>query len=77
MIIELSPGDLRFLFAMLEDEGDSRVADLSERLDRSTSLVAQYRRRLIDAGVIGERTRGVVGFDMPYFKEFLVARGKD
>lgn len=74
---ELSPGDLRFLFAMLEDEGDSRVADLSERLDRSTSLVAQYRRRLIDAGVIGERTRGVVGFDLPYFKEFLVARGKD
>ena len=29
---ELSPGDLRFAAAMLEDEGDSRIADLVEYL---------------------------------------------
>jgi hypothetical protein len=71
---ELSPGDLRFLAAMLEDEGDTRVADLAVRLERSSSQVAQYRRRLIDAGIIGERGRGVVGFDLPFFREFLEER---
>lgn len=71
---ELSQGDIRFLLAMLEDENDSKVSDLAERLDRSPAQVSQYRRRLIDAGVIGERTRGVVGFDLPYFKEFLAER---
>lgn len=71
---ELSDGDLRFLAAMLQDEGDTRAADLVERLERSSSQVAQYRRRLIDAGIIGERGRGVVGFDLPYFKEYLLDR---
>ncbi len=68
---ELSDGDIKFLTAMLEDEGDSKVADLAERLERSSAVVSQYRRRLIDAGVIGERRRGVVGFDLPYFREYL------
>lgn len=36
-----------------------------------SSQVSQYRRRLIDAGVIGERRRGVVGFDRPFFREHL------
>lgn len=58
---ELSPGDLRFAAAMLEDEGDSRIADLVERLGRSSSVVAQYRKPLIDTGIIGKRARGLVG----------------
>ena len=71
---ELSDGDIKFLTAMLEDEGDSKIADLVERLDRSSAVVSQYRRRLIDAGVIGERRRGVVGFDLPYFRDYLIDR---
>lgn len=71
---ELSDEDLRFLKAMLQDDGDSRISDLTTRLNRSSAQVAQYRRRLIDAGVIGERRRGIVGFDLPYFKEFLKGR---
>lgn len=74
---ELSPEDRRFARAMLADEGDSRIADLVTRLDRSTAQVAQYRRRLIDAGVIGERERGVVGFDLPYFREYLSERAEE
>lgn len=58
---ELSPGDLRFAAAMLEDEGDSRIADLVERLGRSSSRRAQYRKRLIDAGIIGKRARASWG----------------
>lgn len=68
---ELSDGDIAFAEAMLEDKGDSTVADLIERLHKSPSSVSQHRRRLIDAGIIGERRRGVVGFDMPFFREFL------
>lgn len=71
---ELSPEDIRFLTAMLQDKGDSRISDIVERLDRSPAQVSQYRRRLIEAGVIGERARGVVGFDLPYFREFLAGR---
>ncbi len=71
---ELSPEDIRFVVAMLEDEGDSRISDIVVRLDRSPAQVSQYRRRLIDAGVIGERTRGVVGFDLPYFRDYLASR---
>ena len=47
-------------------------SDLVARLDRSSAQVAQYRKRLIEAGVIGERGRGVVGFDLPYFREYLI-----
>ena len=41
------------------------------RLGRSSSVVAQYRKRLIDAGIIGKRARGLVGFDLPYFRDYL------
>lgn len=74
---ELSDTDIRFLAAMLEDEGDSRIADIAQRLNRSSSQVAQYRKRLIDAGVIGMRSRGVIGFDLPFFKEYLTEKLKD
>ena len=31
----------------------------------------KYKRRLLEDGVIGERGRGLVGFDIPAFREFL------
>jgi hypothetical protein len=68
---ELSDADIAFLKAMLDDEGDSRVADIATRLGWSSSQVAQYRRRLLEAGIVGERRRGIIGFDMPFFREFL------
>ncbi len=68
---ELSNGDLAFLAAMLSDEGDSSVRDIAERLGKSSAYTNTYRRRLLEQGVIGERRRGVVGFDLPAFREFL------
>ena len=68
---DLSDGDIAFLKAMLCDQGDSKTADIAERLQVSTSQVAQYRRRLIDAGIVGERRRGVIGFDLPFFRNYL------
>lgn len=71
---ELSDGDLRFLRAMLPDEHESRLSDIARRMGVTSSYASQYRRRLLEEGVIGERGRGVVGFDIPAFREFLAER---
>ena len=69
---EFSQGDKKFVLAMLQDEDESKTADLVARLKWSDSQVAQYRRRLIDAGVVGYRGRGRIGFELPYFRKFLL-----
>jgi hypothetical protein len=72
-LLDLSAGDRDFLCAMLQDEGDSLTGDIEKRLGWSSAQVAQYRRRLIEAGVIGARGRGVVGFDLPFFRDYLLS----
>ncbi len=72
--LELSNRDIEFLKAMTRDSkenGEVRISDLVSRLGWSDSQVAQYRKRMIDAGVIGYRGRGVVAFDLPFFKEYI------
>lgn len=71
---EFSEGDEKFVHAMLQDEGETRTSDLVSRLGWSDSQVAQYRKRLIDAGVIGFRGRGRVAFELPFFREFLLEK---
>lgn len=68
---ELSEGDKAFLEAMLVDEGESKIADVAQRMGVKSNYASQYRARLIEQGIIGERGRGRVGFDLPYFKEYL------
>ena len=69
-----SISDKRFLIAMLDDEEESTTADLVERLKRSPQQVSRYRRRMIDAGIIGERGRGIVAFELPFFRDYLAAQ---
>lgn len=71
---ELSPSDILFLKAMLKDTGSSAIADITVRLGWSSSQVGQYRRRLIDDGIIGRKSRGVVDFELPFFREYLLER---
>lgn len=71
---ELSNGDLRFLRAMLDDDGDSSLADIAKRMGVKSNYASQYKRRLLEQGVIGERERGYVGFDMPMLHEYLASR---
>lgn len=71
---ELSEGDLSFLMAMLEDETESRISDIASRMGVQSNYASQYRARLIEQGIIGERGRGKVGFELPYFKEYLQDR---
>ena len=68
---ELSDGDLRFLAAMIDDEGSSRLANIAQRMGVSGNYAAQYRRRLIERGVIGSRGRGKVAFELPGLKDYL------
>ena len=55
---ELSDMDRRFLFAMAQDDGESRLADIAARLDVGTNYAGVYRRRLISAGMIVSTGRG-------------------
>ena len=44
---------------------------LSCRLEASSGYAAQYKRRLLEQGIIGERGRGIVDFDIPFFRGCL------
>lgn len=68
---ELSDGDVAFLAAMLPDATESTMADIAARMGRSRAYAGTYRKRMLQQGIIGERRRGVVGFDLPSFREFL------
>lgn len=69
---ELSDGDIAFLEAMLPDKGGlSSIADLADRMGKSSNYVRVYRTRLLEQGVIAAPRRGYVRFDMPLLREFL------
>jgi len=68
---DLSNKDREFLIAMLKDEGDSSVSDISDRLHKKKNYISLYRERLISAGVIKSNGRGLLCFNYPYMNEFL------
>lgn len=74
---ELSKGDRRFLAAMLPDERESALADIAARMGVKSNYASQYKRRLLEQGVIGEYCKGYVRFDMPAFREYLQERLAD
>lgn len=71
---ELSDGDLRFLEAMLEDEGVSAISDIAARMGTTSNYASKYRARLAEQGIIGTRGRGRVAFDMPHFRDYLLQK---
>ena len=71
---ELSPGDRAFLRAMMRDGQESQLADIAHRLGKSSGYVAQYKRRLLEQGVIEELARGVVAFALPGWRKFMERR---
>lgn len=60
-----------FTPSLLLDSGPSRVSEIAMRMGVASNYASQYKRRLLEDGVIGERGRGLVGFDIPAFREFL------
>jgi len=68
---ELSEGDKRILSAMLADGEVSRMADIAMRIGESSGYVSVYKNRLVEAGVVAEKGRGVIAFAMPGLREYL------
>lgn len=54
----LSDVDRRFLLAMAQDDGQSRMADVADRLGVDANYASVYRQRLIRAGMIVSAGRG-------------------
>ncbi|WP_206214375.1 ATP-binding protein [Adlercreutzia sp. ZJ141] len=71
---DLSEKDLAFLQAMLADKSDSRLADIAKRLCAPSNYTSTYKRRLIEQGVIGERGRSYLVFELPGFREYLLEK---
>ncbi len=72
---ELSRGDLRFLAAMLEDEGgESSTVDIGRRLGKKGNYVSQYKRRLMAQGVLEDHGHGMVSIGIPRFRDYLRRR---
>lgn len=72
---ELSPKDLKFLAAMLEDDEFSAQRDIAKRLDPGTSAktpsVSAYKKRLVERGLIEDKGRGNLRFALPMLREYL------
>ena len=60
---------------MLPDSGPSRVSEIAKRMGVASNYASQYKRRLLEDGVIGERGRGLVGFDIPRVQGILEREG--
>lgn len=72
--LDLSSGDKRFLKAMLSVEKDVPLARIAQEMGVKSNYASQYKRRLLEQGIIGERYKGYVHFDMPVFKEYFAKR---
>ncbi len=71
---ELSEADKSFLLAMTEDSEITRQASLPGRLDKPSGHVSRYKKRMLQQGVIQERSRGLLEFCLPGFKEYFLER---
>jgi len=71
---ELTKTEKRFLLAMLEDEEESEVSVIAERMGSSLSGASHYKRRLIEKGVLDDTGRGSTAFRMPMLKTLLLER---
>jgi len=69
---DLSNKDRDIIFAMSEDTGCSSVSVIGERLHMKKNIISIYRERLISAGVVKSCGRGLLRFNYPYMREFLI-----
>lgn len=70
---EMSAGDRAFAKAMLQDEEYSTISDIAKRICHGNSYAAQYKRRLLEQGVIEENYDKSVRFSLPGMREFVAA----
>ena len=73
-IATVSPKDLDFLLAMAGDDGPSVAGDIGRRIGARPNLVANYRSRLLAAGLIDPAGHGKVDFAIPGLRQHLRAQ---
>ena len=66
-----SEKDKDFLHAMAQDEGPVAAGGIGKRLNARSNVVANYRARLIAAGLIESPAYGKVDFAIPGLREYL------
>ena len=71
-LFDLTPADIAFLKAMLEDDGATVQSVMGRRLGKKSGHVSKYKKRLLQQGVIQERMKGRLEFCLPGFREYLV-----
>lgn len=69
---EMSAGDRAFARAMCPDVHGSRLAQVAQRMNKTTSYASTYKRRLSKAGIIGDRPGGTFDFDVPLLRQYLL-----
>lgn len=69
---DLSAVDRSFLAAMAVDLGPSRIADVANRMGVDLNYANQYRRRLLAAEMITAVGRGLLAFELPYLRDYLI-----
>lgn len=68
---EMSKGDRAFALAMVPDEMGSTLTDVAKRLGRKTNYASTYKKRLLEAGVIGELAGNRFDFELPMMREYV------
>ena len=68
----VSPKDIAFLQAMTEDINNSKITDIANRMDVTPSYAQMYKKRMIEAGLIEQESRGNVRFAVPMLREYLL-----
>lgn len=64
--------DESYLRAMAELGGECRTAEIAAKMGVSADYGQQYRRRMLDAGLIEAPRHGVVRLCVPYLREYLL-----
>ena len=67
----LSAGDVAYLKAMGQLGGSCRTSDVAANMGVTPDYGQQYRRRLLDAGVIKAPRKGWVCLDVPFLADYL------
>jgi DNA-binding MarR family transcriptional regulator len=70
-LADLSATDKIFLAAMAIDDGSSKMSDIANRMKKDSGYVGQYRKRLIEEGIIVETSYGHVDFAIPLMREYI------
>lgn len=67
----LSAVDRTYLLAMAQDDGPSRTGTIAKRMGVNAQYAGEYRRRLIEDGIIEPAGHGRVQFTIPYLGNYL------